>query len=368
VLFAHASIVWSHIPKVTELFVSAGTYTPRSNHYEAGRFGPFPTQASEPDFVVLDVCHILDICPECPLLVDTPNWVYDPLVPRVFVRGTAHQVEITSRTAPDVLVGLGEPNVEWVPVAEQESWLRREDARLASITPDGTGVHIVIADRNGMLTSVLTGASGPSITENEPSPPARSEFGSVLSGSENALFVVGGLTQSNQPIGDVWRLDLGSAKWQSLPITGVVPNKVIAATFRPEDRSLYVFDELYGVHPKKARLLKIDLGKLHSSVLGTWTRKNNTDQVFLSNAPRGELLLVGSSTNDHYDGVVLRLHDNGAIEETIGVKGNGHVVLEPTLTDRGITLPLHVGGTVKNTFVPREEMDDNGAPTIKDCL
>jgi hypothetical protein len=92
------------------------------------------------------------------------------------------------------------------------------------------------------------------------------------------------------------------------------------------------------------------------------------NRVFLSNAPRGELLVVGSSSqNKHYRGVLVRIA-GASLSVQRAIKGKGIVLLSPTLTDKGLTVPIELGGDVANVFTPRIDVGKGVFHLIEDCL
>jgi hypothetical protein len=286
------------------------------------------------------------------------------------VRSVWHDIDLTPKASPNVLTGFGASGVRWLPVAETQDWLRDTDARVASVALDGSSVALAVAVQGETLVDIAHGSgSGPGILEAPSAPPGRTAFGAVLSGSENTIFVVGGVLPSLDFASDLWSFDLARQRWQKLPMSGVVPQKVLAATFRPENRSIYLVDEVKFGFLHWRRLLRIDIASLASETLGTALRNPNRDRIYLSNAPKGEMILVSSSTQqENYIAVRYAYNANGNLVLKKGFHGEGVVALEPTITARGVTLPLEDGNTVKNLFRTTEDIKPGVLHLLGECL
>jgi hypothetical protein len=204
-------------------------------------------------------------------------------------------------------------------------------------------------------------------------PAPRTEFGAVLSSTEQAVFIVGGVDGAGVPLGDAWLFGVRAARWVRLPMLDPAPGRVLAATYRPNDRSLYLIERVepqgpWG-HDKRARLVRIDLRTRASSTLGEYKRKKDYDRIYLSNGPSGELVVLGSSeSKKRYTGVRMSIGAHGGLSVVGALKGQGVVARRPTLTERGLTLPLLVSGEVQNEFVPISELRTTPLHDLDDCL
>ena len=213
------------------------------------------------------------------------------------------------RTAGTLWVGASEP-----------AWLLSDHgALLAGVRVDGTGLVDVLGNRAGQLASInrpvdIIDGPMPDVAKSGKSsvapaselPPARQQFGLVLSATRRSVFVIGGLDAStNKLMKDVWRYDHQLRRWSKLPVE-IEPERVMAATYRAQDRCLYVIDRHRKGWCPRARLLRIHTDTGATKVLGRWPKAPLVDRVFLSNGPDGELIIVGSSSWRHrLVGVVL---------------------------------------------------------------
>jgi hypothetical protein len=371
--------VWSHVTSVANIgpdpspAAAAILFRPRSNHYEVAVLSnPTESLPTAPEEIILGPCDSLKgpVCPLCPLMRDMPLWVIDP-AEKVFAKGEVNQVDLTDKVGRNALSALLEPSVRWAGVAENGAWLKDEDPRLASLAEDGTRVDAVLIQKDGVLvnqtgTPLPSGldSSGAVMVAPQQAPASRVDFGVVLSARESALFVLGGVSAMGRAAGDLWRFDTGSGQWRQLLVSGPIPERVLTATYRPDNRSLYVIDEVAAGTSASVRMLQIDLAVQTSRILLTFERPSERDGIFLVNAPRGDLLLVlSNAATGRTTGTLVGITPIGEpsllqrLFETEGL-----VAREPTMTDRGVTLPLADGGAVRNKFIGAEDLGERSVP------
>ena len=378
-------VAWSHVFDVPTLAVQPAAYDGMSNSYLARVLGVGTDLPDGEEYVAIDWLDGLfgPTCFACPVFADIPALVERVQDGAILLRGYDRQVDLTARAQPALRDALRDPGVRFAAAAEPKSWLQPDAVRLAGVDAESATARFALAMRGEGLVSVLgVGAGGgdeggglnppPSLAAASQSASTqtltRTDYGLVLSAVESALFVIGGLDANSAPVGTVSRVDLGTGVARDLPLQGTPPAKVIAATYRPSDRSLYVVDELVDKKKALARLLRIDLGTLASRVLLTRNRHKNFDRVFLGNAPHGELLLSASHKQGHYRAIRVRIDADDAILVRPGYHGQGKLVLAPTLTDRGLGLLLERAGALESVFRFAEELEEDGAYDIGDCL
>jgi hypothetical protein len=385
-ILGSARVLWTHVTSVTDLLPSpsaaAVVFTPKSNHYVLATFGTLPPPSAGVGIRALAPSRYLP-CATCPLMDDVPDWSTDPQAQIISLRGLGREVDLTPGSATVAPV-FGETGVRWAPVAEAGSWLDEAAPRLVSVTSDGTAVHAAIGFADGALfqvasaSSIRQGGDLPHVsvatTAGGVAPPSRSGFGVVLSGYEGAVFVVGGTLSSGSPAGDAWWFDLQSGQWFQLGLSGTLPGTVLGATYRAADRSLYVVDVvpvdthahgplagLVGViegllgqdRAHVARLLRISLDDMSSTVLQQTYRHPAMDSAWISVGPSGELVVVASSAQARrYTGMVLQVNDDGSIARLASIRGSGVVALEPSLTANGLTVPIVDGANVRHVYSP----------------
>lgn len=294
-------------------------------------------------------------------------------------------MDVSDRVSPIIMVELAATDRVWRSVEEGGNWIHDDSVRFASVSSDGTTVGTVAVARGGWLweahPSEIVGGdvavegsaeralSAPASADGA-APSSRTQFGAVLSASENALFVIGGIGENAKPTADLWQYDPQTRVWLNRPLSGVQPNAVLAATIRPESRSLYVVDEVKLGWMRWARLLEIDLASNQSRLVGLWPRHSAVDAVFLSSGPDGQLVLAGSSSSrKQYLGVVFQPSKPGLLSIQAVFSGRGVLGVRPTLDKRGLTLPLNTDTGVTNTFLSREQLSRPGfGRHLGECL
>ncbi len=368
-------VFWTHVVSVSSVALSDQlAYTPWSNHYEASFFG-------KPGFDTTPPLNSIPLgpgsfppsgCPACRMPLDRPNYLLDPWNQRLLLVGANISVDLTPKTSPFLLPALSQQGFLYLTAAEPDTWQQEDAPRFAMLSADATGVGLVAVSRDGVLTPAGMREKDGVVALGDTTsvaPQPRSEFGAVLSASERGLFVLGGVRPDGSSAADLWSFDIDHSRWTELPIDGPTPGRVLAATIRPQDHRLYVIDQSVVLHRPWARLLAIDLRTRKSEVLGQFPRTGFVGSVFLSTGDRGELLIVGSWANGkHYAGLTLSPTPQGDWAVASFFSGKGAVALTPTLTSRGLTIPLQQPGSVQNLFVARSDLSGPGRHHVGDCL
>lgn len=140
-------------------------------------------------------------------------------------------------------------------------------------------------------------------------PEPRTDPVAVYSRSSRRLFLLGGRSPiSGELVPDVWWADVNSGAWERVQVKGFSPGSVIAATYSPRDRRLWILDEIGQKKNARARLSRLEPGTGVVEVLGEWSRTEKFDRHWLILDRDGRVLLAASSekVNKH---VVLRLDD-----------------------------------------------------------
>jgi hypothetical protein len=251
-----------------------------------------------------------------------------------------------------------------ISVAEHAGWLTPEAPRFAQVAFDGTAVPFALNQLQGGLfeAGANTFTCTPTTCDLRDPPAARSGFAAVLSGIENVVFVIGGQLTSNVPANDVWMFSLRFSSWSRLLVHAGSFGVVMAATYRPEDRSLYVIDEVKTGPDAATRLVRISVGTGDVTVLGSWDVDAKRDAIFVSNAPQGDLLVTASRSKKtrwkafrvHLDG------DNSPHVVVAHAGGRGAIALPPTLSDRGLTVPVFCPLPVASPQTHHDDGDDDG--------
>ncbi|MCA9594905.1 MAG: trypsin-like serine protease [Myxococcales bacterium] len=347
--FGKLGVYWAAVRDIPQMQpASVQSFTALSNHYQSAFFGK-PTQ-NVFGGKAISQCKICDIepCAVCKMLLDAKSLVIDPTNLVVSALNKDQLTDVTAGFSASAIQSFTLTNVRWLGVAEGGGWLRSGDVGFAALSSDGAVVREVLARRGPQIQSLLRrsgpvgAAAAPAATDPDTGGPApRTDFGAVLSARESAIFVTGGRSTADGKLTrDLWRYDIGEDRWYPQLIVGPKPRRVLAATYRPEDRSILMIDtrKLGPIH--QARLLRYDIRTDTMSVMGTWLRTGLMDRVDLSAGPDGELVISGSSSKlNRTFGVIVTFSGNSP-KVIGGFVEQGVLGLEPTLTLRGLTLPL----------------------------
>jgi Thrombospondin type 3 repeat len=371
--FGKNGVYWGAVRSVPQMSADAnGKFTAYSNTYRATFFG----QANIPDVIgyPLGSCfpgNCGDPCFDCRYWVDAINLIVQPSQ-TIIAQGIQHSVDVTSAFSTSALALLTQPGVQWTRAAEASVYLQPGDFGLVSVSPDGTTVDAALAKVGAEIQPVVrstrggpAGQAAIAATEPDPiGPRARTQHGVVLSAREPGVFVIGGTLDNGEFAQDIWFFDLVHKEWVALNIVGPTPRNVLAATYLPTTRSLYFVDESASGWFHHARLMRYDIRTRAMTVLGAWPRTQLIDRVELSGSADGTLVLAGSSSKLKFVlGVVV---DPGVqpLKVEAAFFEQGVLVLPPTLSGRGLTLPLarSAGSGVKNTFIPNGELFPSPTP------
>lgn len=374
-----SAVFWTHVTQLANATPALAADLP--NHYAAGLFGrPGLDLAEEFPTIPIGPALLEDIknCPECSISIDQPWMGIDPIDQRLVIRAHDFSRDVSARVTPGVvsrLASLGSAN--WLTVEESGAFRIPAGPRFAAIATDATGVPAAVSETSAGFVLANQRATGGLLrvaAETDPgvlgeeAPAPRSNFGAILSAAEGGVFVVGGVLLDGTNAEDIWHHNVKTSAWSKLSYVGPRPQSVLAATYRASDRSLFVLDENSVGHSAFARLLRIDLAKGQSAEVGRWPRRKFIDRVFMSIGPNDEMVILGSSTSkQRYFGVVLSSKEAGAVPAG-GVVGKGTLAFKPTLSRRGLTIPLFDGDTVANEFVAWDSLRHHGNLGVAECL
>ena len=189
-----------------------------------------------------------------------------------------------------------------------------------------------VSPTHGPLTRVASAASMSTSAGPEP----RTDPITVYSRSSRRLFLLGGRSPiSGELAPDVWWADVDSGAWERVQLKGFSLGSVIAATYSPNDRRLWILDELGEGKSARARLSRLQLGTGMVEVLGEWSRTGKFDRHWLILDRDGRVLLAASSekVNKH---VVLRLDAAaGGLQVVNSFAGQHALALRPLVDAEG---------------------------------
>lgn len=189
-----------------------------------------------------------------------------------------------------------------------------------------------VSPTHGPLTRVASASTMSTSAGPEP----RTDPITVYSRSSRRLFLLGGRSStSGELLPDVWWADVDSGDWERVQLKEFSLGSVIAATYSPRDRRLWILDEPGQGKNARARLSRLQPGTGVVEVLGEWSRTGKFDQHWLILDRDGRVLLAASSekVNKH---VVLRLDAvGGALQVVNSFAGQHALALRPLVDAEG---------------------------------
>jgi Galactose oxidase, central domain len=346
------------VPQMDPLSVEK--FLPYSNRYNAGFFGGIQSVGLGQTKSACPTCD-LRICKVCNLPVDMKELIIHPETQKIYAQSSQGITEITASFSLAARKAIFDSRSRWLVAAERGGWLTSKSIVFATLSTDGTSVKSVLALKDGAVREINLADFSSALTEvkrqDSSFPPPRSDFGAVLSDIERTIFLFGGKFPSGRLANDLWLFDIGTNRWHQFHVTGPAPKIVLAATYAPETRSLWLVDEGYG-NVRSARLIRYDIETGKFNVIGEWSRTPSIDRVEISEAPYGDVLLTGSSSvNNRVVGVLL--HPNGnRVTVTGAFRREGKLAIEPTLSETGLALPLVSDGEtgVDHVVIPADEI------------
>jgi Thrombospondin type 3 repeat len=348
-------VMWTAVREVPQVAAaSKSVFQNYSNRYKGGYWGLGEQPSGGQTKAACPTCQwgqceycLKAVCKSCMTSPDAKSLVISPVAEKIFAQSSQGVTDISEEFSLEARSALFDPGARWLTVAERGGWTTLGSLPLAfaTLSADSSTVMSVLIAESGGVTAYSTRVGGLGFAVASGFGPApRSDFGAVLSTTENAIFVSGGKLASGELAKDLWMYDIVGSQWRQLPVSGPAPQKVIAATYLPETRSLWLVDQTEQ-NPVLARMLRYDLETQTMHQAGKWPRTLKIDRVELSGAPRGNLLLSGSSQQtNHVWGVVIKPKGDGAKGGDLEVIGaflrKGTLAIEPTLSDTVLTLPL----------------------------
>ncbi len=174
------------------------------------------------------------------------------------------------------------------------------------------------------------------------SPAARQDFRAVYSRSTRQLFVVGGADPiTGTLLGDIWLTNIDQVQWMRVPLNGYSVGKILAATYSPRDRQVWILDEITSGSRTLVRLTRVNPVSGQVEMLGTWPRLRIFDSHWLVIDRDGTVLLAASSqkVNKH---VVIRI-DNATQPHVDNVYLGQHALaLAPLVDGEGYAFTRYV--------------------------
>gem|GEM_PF-2442254 len=188
-------------------------------------------------------------------------------------------------------------------------------------------------------------------------PTPREGFVGVYARSTGTLFVVGGQSlATHKATGNIWWQDIREGVWNLVPRSGYEPAKVLAATYSPKDRKLWVLDEVKQGPRSFGRLVRVAPGTGQAEVLGMWPRRRIFDRQWLVLDRDGDVLVVASSRalKKH---VVVKIDVTPARAEVRLVRvAPRALAMAPVVDMQGYSFPVEVKSNALPSVVRLQEL------------
>lgn len=284
----------------------------------------------------------------------------DPLPPFVDVRGALLNASAIFTTLP-----IGSQALRWVPASEPDEWLTAASVRYVALDGAGTAVNVASLALGGFVERTPCGSSGcakpepcnnpnlcPALTIDPPPEPGLP----VLSATQATLFHVGVTDGAHARTIDAVSLD--GVEVTQVSLGDELLGTVLAATFSPARRALYVLDDQTtpphhrdehgrgddhddGHHGAEVvvRLLSIDVTTGQFVELARWRAPRRASYA-LAEDPMGFLFLAIGRGDDH---AVLWIEPGDTSVSLLGMVNGAGQLATPYMRAGEIGVSLAVG-------------------------
>lgn len=183
-------------------------------------------------------------------------------------------------------------------------------------------------------------------------PPVVVDFALVGAATQDSIFRIGGQAQG-LPVGELWRLDVTEQQWVSTPLLGEdKPGKILAATYRFSDQSIYAIDEHKNGKKQTARLFRIRRSGL-VELLESWPRLVGAE-LTLSTSSLDEMVLSFSKPGAHAI-LVATVTPEGHFKPRSWTIRPGQLLAAPRLSEGWLTEFIQKGGKRSFEDIQREK-------------
>ncbi len=316
-----AGVLWTHTPgsaDVHDFFADE----PLTSHYSSGPI-------AEPRFLVVPPLPCVGtiapflgagICAECSASFPATFISYGGVLARGACARPSSPFDVLLNIAGSLVsavdvfphLPMGDPAFHWVPAAEQDEWLTASSIRYAGLDASGTVMHTLTLGTGGFAEHLPCGPSGCAAFDAcklgcvalviDPPP---SLGVPVLSATRSTLYAVGVTDGSVSPA--VTALPLSDVEGSVVPLGGATLGSVLAATYSPSRRALYVIDDVAPTPRGRAsrsttravRLSAISVDGTGPDPLGLtelarWSQDGDLGDYAIAEDPGGALYIAAS--------------------------------------------------------------------------
>jgi hypothetical protein len=252
-----------------------------------------------------------------------------------------------------------------------------------TVRVDGTRITSAVEIRKGSLFSLLPSRRVPeqnglvdalgtdtTLQTSTSAPPPRQNPQFALSKRLGTLFMAGG-DNGSQVVQDLWRYELSTQNWAPIALQGQSLGSVLAMTFHGPEGKLYVVDEKKLGWLRWGRILRIDPDTGVSELVGSWPRLRAFEQLFLSVAQSGDLVLSASQDRTKKGGhlvVVFTAGKSGNWKVRWSVGGHGAMAGPAMLTRDGLTRPFSSSSLQAKRFTLTSDLPKKSSGKLGDCF
>ena len=260
--------------------------------------------------------------------------------------------------APAVAALVGDPTRMWLtpvePARRVRSLPQRGGVQAVSFPRDFTStarIDVVVATRTGLIADrrIDDGGISAAAAAAEPGLRARSDVRAVLSGVEEAVYMVGGREDDGLPSQAIWRYTIADRAWKIVAEhASVAPSsRVLAVTYDEPRGKLYVLDiddEPLPGNKSRARLASYDVRAGTAEQLATWPFAGVYEQLWLAATEDGSVLLFGAKQQTYK---IWRLQAKPAgVKYTGNHTGVGSLLGQPTMGERDPVIAVKTGAGI----------------------
>lgn len=180
----------------------------------------------------------------------TGDWV----APKKLGGSSTPFIKVNDALSSGILAKLG-TSVSWLTPVESEHTIRAIGSKIqGAMVPNpwiqGSRVEVIEGKSDGTFAfQTEIGDAPPDPTGSSFNPGTRYDFYPLMSGTENAVYLIGGRRsgggQDGKKTGQIWRHDLDQNRWELLfPLAALRPAQVLAAAYNAKSGNLLVIDQI----------------------------------------------------------------------------------------------------------------------------